>query len=301
MKFLRGISCGFALLLLCVSVARGGESAIRITDDGLFKQRPVWSPDGKWLCFARHRGSTIFLFLKSADGKTEKRLTKGAGPEFDGSFSPDGKKLAFVFDKISPGQGDLEVYTIGLDGNDQRPVAVSQVLSHEESPAWSPVGDLIAFSSTRDGNQELYTIRSDGKEMKRLTNDPAIDAHPSWSPDGKRIAFSTNRWGDLELAVLHVGTGKLTRLTESPGLDDYPSWSPDGSRIAFTSNRSRNFDIFVVDADGGNPRNVTNHRALDNFPAWTPDGRLTFVSNRGGGFDIYLLQSEKQPGDGSGD
>ena len=56
----------------------------------------------------------------------------------------------------------------------------------EESPRWSPDGKRIAWVSTRDGNQDIYTVDADGKDVKRLTNDPAPDNNPSWSPDGKQ-------------------------------------------------------------------------------------------------------------------
>ena len=71
------------------------------------------------------------------------------------------------------------------------------------------------------------------------------------------------------------------------GLDDVPAWPPDGSLLAFTSNRDRNLEIYVAKPDGSEPRNVTENAAIDNFPSWSPDGRLTLVSNRDGGFDIY--------------
>ena len=267
-------------------------SLVRLTADGHFKQRPAWSPDGKWLAFARHQGAKIELYLRAGDGSMEKRLTDGADPEFDAVFSPDGKRLAFALDKASPNQGDMEVYTIGLDGKDLKPVATGQgKLSHEESPAWSPDGKWIAWTSTRDGNQELYYSAPDGSNVKRVTSDPGIDAHPSWSPDSKKIAFATERWGDLEIAVYNLEGETLTRLTASDGLDDYPAWSPDGKQIAFTSNRDRNLEIYTMSADGGDIWNLTQDPSIDNFPSWHPDGRLTLVSNRGGGFDIYLSET----------
>jgi TolB protein len=268
----------------------------RLTTDGLFKQRPAWSPDGSWLAFTRHEGTSIAIFLRSFDGMQEKRLTTRTDPESDASWSPDGKRLAFCFDKTVPNQGDMDIYTIGIDGDDLRPVLVTDgKLSHEEWPAWSPDGQWIALTSTRDGNQELYIVRPDGKDQRRLTNDPSIDAHPAWSPDSQRIVFATNRWGDLELAIINAdGTG-LTRLSNSPGLDDYPAWSPDGRHIAFTTNRDRNFEIYTCHSDGTHPQNQTNHPVLDNFPAWTPSGALTFVSNRDGGFDIYLSKTAAVP------
>lgn len=275
------------------TAARAGDEPpwefVRLTEDGHFKQRPAWSPDGQWLVFARHRGAGIFLYVRAADGSQERRLTDRTDPEFDAVWSPDGKRLAFAFDKTSPNQGDLEVYTVAADGTELHAAAVTEgALSHEEWPAWSPDGQWLAHTSTRDGNQELFVARPDGSQRRRLTNHPALDAHPAWSPDGKTIAFATDRWGDLELALIDVETLHVTRLTQSAGLDDYPAWSPDGRTIAFTSNRDRNLEIYAIDADGRNPRNLTNTPSLDNFPAWTPGGELTFVSNRDGGFEVYL-------------
>ena len=277
-----------AALLLCL----GADQAllVRLTTDGHLKQRPAWSPDGLWLSFTRHKGSTIFLYLRSADGMHESRLTARQEPEFDAAWSPDGKQLAFCFDKTVPNQGDMDVYSIGVDGEGLKSVLTSAgKLSHEEWPSWSPDGQWLALSSTRDGNQEIYIVHPDGSELRRLTNDPAIDSHPAWSPDGKQIVFATSRWGDFELATINVDGSGLVRLTESAGLDDYPAWSPDGRRIVFTSNRDGNLEIFVCDPDGKNVTNATSHPAIDNFPTWTPSGDITFVSNRDGGFDLYTL------------
>src|SRR5262245_17271642 len=244
------IECSSALALALTLVlfpARADEpQVVRLTTDGYLKQRPAWSPDGQRLSFTRHQGATIFLFLSSADGKQEKRLTSGKDPEFDSCWSPDGKRLAFCFDKTVPNQGDMDIYTIGVDGEDLQPALVtSGKLSHEEWPAWSPDGQWLALSSTRDGNQEIYVVRPDGKDLRRLTSDPAIEAHPAWSPDSRQIVFATSRWGDLELAVMNADGSGVARLTTSPGLEDYPAWSPAGQRIAFTSNRDGNFEIYT--------------------------------------------------------
>src|SRR6185369_1741361 len=236
------IAAGFYFWLWGCAIHGAEPPVVRLTRDGFLKQRSAWSPDGAWLAFTRHEGTSIFVFLQATEGGQEKRLTTRKEPECDASWSPDGKRLAFSFDKTVPNQGDMDVYTIGIDGDDMRPALVTEgKLSHEEWPAWSPDGQWLALTSTRDGNQEIYVVRPDGKDLRRVTNDPAIDAHPAWSPDSRQIVFATSRWGDLELAVVNVDGSGMLRLTKSAGLDDYPAWSPDGKEIAFTSNRDRNF------------------------------------------------------------
>jgi TolB protein len=282
----------FLIFAALVQHASAGDrpAPLRLTRDGYFKQRPMWSPDDKQLVFSRHRSGKIELVVMSADGGSEKTITTGKLPQYDACWSPDGTRLAFTHVPQSGTQGNLDVYVAKADGSEPAPFAGDKgKLSHEEYPAWSPDGKRIAFSSTFEGNQELYVAEIGSGDRQRLTNDPAFDAHPAWSPDGKKIAFATSRWGDFEIAVMDSDGGNLMRLTESRGLDDYPVFSPNGKHLAFMSNRDGNFEIYVVNADGTDPVNVTQHAALDNFPGWTRDGKLAFVSNRAGGFDIYVM------------
>ncbi len=158
--------------------------------------------------------------------------------------------------------------------------------------SWSPDASRFVFSSTHDGNQEIYTAKAGGTDIVRLTQSPGLDTHPCWSPQGDLIVFATDRWGGLEIAsVKPDGTG-LTRLTTSPGLDDYPAVSPTG-RIAFVSNRDGNFEIYLSDADGSHPINLSRHPLRDTQPTWNPDGSgVTFVSDRDGLGDLYTVTVE---------
>lgn len=266
---------------------------LRLTSDGLLKQRPSWSRDGRKLVFARHRSDKIWLYLWDRGSGTEKRLTTREHPEYDAAWSPDSSRLAFSFVGISGPQGDVDVYVIGPDGGGLTRIAGTDgSLSHEEWPSWSPDGKRIAFTSTRAGNQEVFTVDADGKNLTRLTSDLGTDAHPAWSPDGSRVAFATDRWGGLEIATMKLDGSDVRRLTNSPGLDDYPAWSPDGGWLAFTSHRDGNPEIYRLRSDGTGATNISNNRAIDSFPTWGPDaGDLTYVSNRDSGFDIYIQRA----------
>jgi TolB protein len=272
---------------------------VRITSDGLDKIRPVWTSDGKSLLFARHEsdGLRVFQYVLSVDEREPaRRLTKRALPEYQGVCSPDGKTVLLVTVTQQGTQGNLNLSRIGLEGGD--PVSLvpdpGPNHSHQEWPAWSPDGERFAFSSTHEGNQEIYTAKMDGSDIKRLTQNPGLDAHPCYTPDGRRIVFSTDRWSGVELASMSIDGSDVRRITDSPGFDDYPAVSPDGLRIAFVSRRDGNYEIYTCSLDGSESKNRSNHTARDTFPSWSRDGKsLVFVSDRSGeGADLYEIRVE---------
>jgi len=83
---------------------------------------------------------------------------------------------------------------------------------------------LIAFTSYRDGNDEIYIMNTDGSGQTNLTNNPAGDYYPYWSLDRKKIAFSTWRDGNPEIYVMNLDGSELTRLTNNPTEDNSPDW-----------------------------------------------------------------------------
>jgi Tol biopolymer transport system component/(2Fe-2S) ferredoxin len=144
----------------------------------------------------------------------------------------------------------------------------------------------IAFTSDRDGNQEIYVMNNDGTGQVRLTNNPGADDYPAWSPDGMKIAFvSQTASGGYVIKLMNAdGTGQ-TELTpvavEQNYCNNYGfscglSWSPDGTKIAFTDSAN----IVVINIDGSDRVNLTNGPAIDLNPSWSPDGsRIAFARN----------------------
>lgn len=261
----------------------------RLTTDGSFKQNIQWSPDGKTLLFTRIHQGKMALWTMPATGGEMKRLLPGhTEPHFDGAFSPDGKRIIYVYDQLQGTDGKLRINTCLSDGSDDQTLIPHKAF--EESPRFSPDGQLVLWVSTRGKNPDLYTVTADGKNEKRLTSDPAYDLHPAWRPDGKQIAFASGRSGRQKIHLVNADGEKTIRLTDGEFLDAWPTWRPDGKQIAFVSNRSGNYDLFLMDADGKNVRPLTHHSAQDTSPAWSPDGKkIAFVSSRHGGSDIYVI------------
>jgi Tol biopolymer transport system component len=153
------------------------------------------------------------------------------------------------------------------------------------SPSWSPDGTKIVFTSSRDGNAEIYVMGADGANPQRLTRHPASDGYPNFSHDGTRITFDTDRDGNFEIYAMDADGANPRRLTHHPARDVSASWSPDGRKIAFMSDRTGAFEVWVMDADGANPTPMTNLGSCW-FPRWSPDGsKLAFHVGR----DVHVL------------
>lgn len=136
--------------------------------------------------------------------------------------------------------------------------------------------ELIAFQSTMDSPTfDIYTIKPDGTDLRRLTDTSGNDQFPSWSPDASRIVFSSDRDGQNEIYVMNADGSNQHRIAPHSEEDLMPRWSHDGRLIAFFSTRDGK-SIFVMNPDGSNVRKViTNENISFEYElfrlAWSPD------------------------------
>jgi len=182
--------------------------------------------------------------------------------------------------------------TAGAAGGAPRQVGPLQPVIGNDSPAWSPDGSTIVYTSFRHGLGELYAVAPDGRGERRLTDHAAHDDQAAWSPDGTRIAFVSSRNGNPEIYVMRADGADQRRVTRSPAREYYPTWSPDGRRIAFQSDRTGRPQVFAIDADGTNEAQLTTHALSSGRPAWSPRGPIAFSSNREGSFKIFLMEPD---------
>jgi len=180
------------------------------------------------------------------------------------------------------------------DGTDQ--TRITNSVTHDGRPAWSPDGARIAFQRVCGTRcQDIWVMNADGSGQTNLTNDTAPN-HPTngnavWSPDGTKIAFHrTHSDTNVEIYVMNPNGSGLTQLTSAGINYRSPDWSPDGAKIAFDCGPAGTADICVMNANGSGQTNLTNgSRGVTSDPVWSPDGtKIAFIADPG---DVWVMNA----------
>jgi TolB protein len=167
------------------------------------------------------------------------------------------------------------------------------------APAWSPVGDQIAFAlgeffpmmpGRERVTSQLALVQSDGTGLRTLAGAGEHAGFPSWSPDGKRLVYRDADNGHRGLRIIDLVGERVTGLTDGSYDDNFPAWSPTGDRIAFASDRDGEYQIYTVRPDGTQLTRLTHSSGIDAHLAWSRDGKwIAFASARTGFTDEALL------------
>ena len=215
--------------------------------DASGNQQPAWAPSGDRIAYigsaARRRESEsdLELYLMRADGSGKRRVTSNQAADLLPSWSPDGARIAFARGfRIGSQDAATAIYTIGVDGREEKELVRASIPTFVLDPAWSPDGRSIAYARTtytRAATEYgIYVINSDGSSDQKLIGRAA---EPAWSPDAKRIAFVSDRdhngrclFHDCEgfapeVYLMRADGSEVRRVTHSPATDVNPAWSPD--------------------------------------------------------------------------
>jgi Tol biopolymer transport system component len=202
-----------------------------LSNDPAIDSSPAWSPDGTQIAFLSTRSGESEIYVMDADGNNIRQLTRSSLTDLQPPvWSPDGTQITFT----SLRSGNWDIYVMDVNCEKvleclEKPVRnVSQHPAQDMSPAWSPDGRWIAFTSRRDNNAEIYLVDTEGGTPINLTQNPDEDSSPAWSPDSQQIAFQTNRdrlYSD-EIYVVDLVSGQSQRVTYSYGSHQYPAWWP---------------------------------------------------------------------------
>ena len=205
-----------------------------------------------------------------------------------------GTKIAF----LSADNGSKEIYTIDFDGHGLRKITNENSIIL--TPAWSPDGGWIVYTSYAARNPDLVMISATGQKRRTLLKLPGLNAAPAWSPNGQRIAMVLSKDRNSEIYVLEKNFG-LKRLTRHFNIDTSPTWSPEGTKIAFTSDRSGTGapQIYIMDVetgDKGGVKRLSFGSGYNDDPSWSPDGdKIAYTARVGKKFQIkvYDLKTKK--------
>src|SRR3954447_9190026 len=194
-------------------------------------------------------------------------------------------QIAFTSDRA--GGGSKEIWVMDYDGAGQR-----KITSHHStsmSPAWSPNGESLAYTSFFNGPPGIYVAEVGSGRKRPAVTSGSFNISPSFSPDGRRLAFARSVEGNVEIFTADLDGGNLRRLTNSSGIDTNPAWSPKGGQIAFTSSRAGNPEIYVMDSEGADQRRISFEGTYNDGAAWSPEGDLlAYTSRRDGQFQIAV-------------
>ena len=183
---------------------------------------PAWSPDGSQIAFMSSQNGDPQIYVADTNGTRLKRVTFSAGVSTSPAWNPKtGQQMVFVSDR----GGAPVLYLSNADGSDVQKLDLPD-MGYVVDPAWSPNGQLLAFSWRRpDGNYDIYAMDIVSRQLVQLTRDAGRNERPSWAPDGRHIVFESTRSGTRQIwSMLADGSG--ARQLTFEGQSESPNWSP---------------------------------------------------------------------------
>jgi serine/threonine protein kinase/WD40 repeat protein len=242
----------------------------------------AWTANGREIVFTTGTGwePGARVFRLSLEGG-EPRPVQGVGGH-SGAISIRGARMVYTESTVRP--SDIWISPgRRVAPRDRIPEKLIASSAFDQSPAVSPDGKKIAFTSYRSGTANIWVASSDGTNPVQLTRCKSHCGTPNWSPDGRWIVFDSLESGNWDLYVVDAEGGLSRQLTFEPSDDGTPSWSRDGGWIYLHSDRGGDHQIWKTTATGGETVQVTRGGGFYARESW--DGR-----------HLYYANSHKDPG-----
>lgn len=255
---------------ICIMNADGTGFRRLTTDDSKQHFYPSLAPDGRSVLYsAFYESNNYELYKLDINDGSVNRLTNTFAVETAPEFSPDGKSITYA--RWNPTTERFQINI--MDANGSNASNIPGVNGWD--PTWSPDGKQILFASDQRGLVQLFTVRTDGKNMKVITDLPAIRGRSDWSADGQYIVTYSGPAWNRELFIMNADGSNARQLTPSGGNSQGPSFSPDGKWVAFTAyfdnyGDDHGCEIYVIRIDGTDLRRLTNNDYCDYQPRWGP-------------------------------
>jgi Tol biopolymer transport system component/DNA-binding winged helix-turn-helix (wHTH) protein len=283
-------------------VANSSDLQILPPEDTIYGGMVI-SPDSQTVYFDKstNLGSNFGTYQVPVLGGVEKKLLNGtSGPPV--SFSPDGKRFAFV--RWNADQGSDDVWLANADGTEAHRLASHKLEGGGEtcSPAWSPDGKLIvcAWGTEADNSMNLYGIRvGDGTISPLLEKKWGEISDEVWLPDGSGLFITARELGSelFQIWLVRYPTGEVRRITNDTDNYRFISLTSDSAKLAAVR-IDRQSNIWVAQAgDTGNAKQITftNYDAdNDQGLSWTPQGQIVYASKASGKSEIWIVDEDRR-------
>ncbi len=231
--------------------------------------RGIFSTRIAYIVVQRSGGPTKYILeVADQDGENPHPLLTSYDPIMSPSWSPTGKKIAYV--SFEGRRASIYVEDIGTGER----ILVSQSKGINGAPAWSRDGRKLALVLSKDGSPNIYVVDLASRTLTQMTNDWSINTEPNWAPDGRSLIFTSNRGGGPEIYKLNVANRSASRLTYDGSYNARGSYTPDGNHIVMLHQESGVFNIGILDLNTGTFRLLTNSSSDNESPSIAPNGSM---------------------------